>query len=246
MAVDVTKPLVAIVLAAGVGKRLGPASLTRPKALLRIGSETLLARLVRQLHAIGVPEVVIVVGYGADQIHDALGTVNGVRLIENPDFQRGAILSLWSAREFLDRPSLVMDADVYVPNEMIARLVRSPHENCFLLDGRVEPTGEEQMLMVRGARIVDIARDERGEFDLTGESVGFLKLSAQGARTLRELLGEHVARGDIDIEHEEVYPELLERVRVGFETVDDLDWTEIDFPEDVRLAIELAERQRGN
>ena len=39
--------------------------------------------------------------------------------------------------------------------------------------------------------------------------------------------------GDTGIEHEEVYPELLARVEVGFERVDGLPWIEIDFPDDV-------------
>ena len=45
-----------------------------------------------------------------------------------------------------------------------------------------------------------------------------------------------VAAGHTDIEHEEVYPELLEGVEVGFERVDGMPWTEIDFPADVARA----------
>ena len=76
-------------------------------------------------------------------------------------------------------------------------------------------------------------------FELAGESVGFLKLSAGAARLLRQLLEARVAAGDTGIEHEQVYPELLSRVEVGFERVDGMPWTEIDFPADV----ERAERE---
>jgi choline kinase len=69
-----------------------------------------------------------------------------------------------------------------------------------------------------------------------GESIGFLKLGAPAARLLRELLAERVRHGDTGIEHEEVYPALLERVDVGFERVDGMPWIEIDFPEDVARA----------
>jgi choline kinase len=237
--------LTAIILAAGVGKRFGPDGSDRPKALLEVGGETLIGRLVDQLARAGVGRVVVVVGHRAEMIEDELAGAAGVSFVRNPEYRRGAILSLWSARAFLDGPVLVMDADVYLPFAMLERLLRSPHESCFLLDGRATPSGEEQMLHVQGGRVTDIARVPRGAYDLLGESVGFLKLGTEGARVLRELLDARVAAGVKDIEHEEVYPELLSRIVAGYERVDDLDWTEIDFPEDLERARELARGQRG-
>lgn len=235
----------AIILAAGVGKRFGPDANERPKALLEVDGEALVERLIRQLDRAGVGRIVVVVGYRADLMESALGGLKNVTLVQNPEFTRGAILSLWSARDFLDGPVLVMDADVFIPFKMLERLVRSANESCFLFDGRVPPGGEEQMLMVQGARVLDIARVPRGAYDGLGESVGFLKLSAAGTAVLRELLDARVARGDKDLEHEEVYPELLQRVVVGFERVDDLDWTEIDFPGDLERARSLARGLQG-
>jgi len=229
----------AIVLAAGVGKRLLGFSNGRPKCLIEIGGKSLLWRLLEGLAAAGVPEAVVVVGFGEDAVRATIGEGPGgirVRYLANPRYREGAILSLWTARGALDGPALVMDADVLCPPAMIARLVRSPHRNCFLLDAGVEPTGEEQMLLARGERVLGIVRGGGPGYELAGESVGFLKLSAGAARVLRELLQMRVAAGHTGIEHEEVYPELLARVVVGFERVDGMPWTEIDFPEDVARA----------
>ena len=239
-----TTDTTAIILAAGVGKRFGAEMNDRPKALLEVGGETLIARLVRQLREGGVAKIVIVVGHRGELIEQELGSVPGVSFLHNPEYRRGAILSLWTAREHLGGPALVMDADVFLPSEMMLRLLRSANENCFLLDGSASATGEEQMLHVRNGRVTDIARKPRGEYDLLGESVGFLRRGADGARVLRELLDARVAAGVKDIEHEEVYPELLSRVVTGFERVDDLDWTEIDFPEDLERARAMASGRR--
>ena len=239
-----TTDTTAIILAAGVGKRFGAEMNDRPKALLEVGGETLIARLVRQLREGGVAKIVIVVGHRGELIEQELDSVPGVSFLHNPEYRRGAILSLWTAREHLGGPALVMDADVFLPSEMMLRLLRSANENCFLLDGSASATGEEQMLHVRNGRVTDIARKPRGEYDLLGESVGFLRRGADGARVLRELLDARVAAGVKDIEHEEVYPELLSRVVTGFERVDDLDWTEIDFPEDLERARAMASGRR--
>ncbi|HZR84981.1 MAG TPA: phosphocholine cytidylyltransferase family protein [Candidatus Binatia bacterium] len=232
----------AIILAAGVGKRFGGELGDRPKALLEVGGETLVGRILRQLRAAGVERIAVVVGWGGDAIAEHLADA-GVEIVRNPDFRRGAILSLWCARHLLDGDVLVMDADVFCPDEAILRLVRSPHESCFLLDGRATASGEEQMLHVRGGLVRDIARRPRGEHELLGESIGFLKLSSAAARLLRDLMRDRIERGDVDLEHEEVYPDLLARVDVGYERADDFEWTEIDFPDDLARARAIAARR---
>jgi choline kinase len=226
----------AIILAAGVGKRLHAASGGRPKCLIEIGGTSLLLRLLESLAACGVADAVVVTGFGADTVRAAVASPPpgiAVGTLYNARFTEGAILSLATARELLDRPVLVMDADVLCSTAMLRRLVGSRHANCFLLDAGSPNTGEEQMLLVRDGRVRNIVRGGAPGYELSGESVGFLKLDAKGARLLRDLLDRRVAAGDTGIEHEQVYPELLESIDVGFEPVAGMAWTEIDFPEDV-------------
>lgn len=231
--------MTAIVLAAGVGKRLHTLFGGRPKCLIEIGGKSLLRRLLEALAAAGVAEVAVVVGFGEDAVRAALDPPPpGLRLrvVANPRYREGAILSLWAARDALDGPVLVMDADVLCAPALITRLVGSAHPNCFLLDASVTTTGEEQILLVQGGRVRNIVRGGAPGYELAGESVGFLKLSGDAARLLAGLLGRRIAAGDTGIEHEEVYPDLLARVVVGYERIDGLPWTEIDFPEDVAHA----------
>ncbi len=133
-----------------------------------------------------------------------------------------------------------MDADVLCPPAIFERLLGSVHENCLAADGSAEETGEEQMLFGREGRVLHIAKrapqEIRQEMTLYGESLGFLRLSGDGAARLRELLEQKVQAGIVMIEHEQVYPDLFQKVFVGFERVDGLAWTEIDTPEDLARA----------
>ncbi len=231
--------MTAIILAAGVGKRLHAAAGGRPKCLIEIGGKSLLRRLLESLAACGVRDAVVVTGFGEDAVRAAVASPPPGIVVQtafNARFTEGAILSLATAAAWLDRPVLVMDADVLCPTAMIRALVSSAQPNCFLLDASAENTGEEQMLLVRDGRVHNIVRGGAPGYDLAGESIGFLKLDAAAARLLRDLLQERIAAGDTGIEHEEVYPALLAQVPVGFERVDDMPWTEIDFPEDVTRA----------
>jgi len=232
----------AIILAAGVGKRFKEVTDRRPKCLIDIQGMTLLERTLRALGAAGVREAVVVIGYRGDMIMQTIGSHCGdvsVRYVVNKQYEKGAILSLLSACEEFDDDILIMDADVLFPVQMIDRLVRSSHVNCFLLDSSAVNTGEEQMLLTRGGRVLNIVRGGSGDFDVIGESVGFLKVSRDDAPLLRTILADLVAQGRDTIEHEEAFPLFLAQRVVGFERVDDLPWTEIDFPED----LERAERE---
>jgi choline kinase len=229
----------AIILAAGVGKRFKEVSDHRPKCLIEIQGKTLLERTLHALGAAGVHEAVVVIGYRGEMIQQHLGSNCGsvqVHYVNNPQYTKGAILSLWSAREEFDDDIIIMDADVFFPVALIARLVRSSHANCFLLDGRSENTGEEQMLLTRSGRVLNIVRGGSGDFDVVGESVGFLKVSRTDAPLLRSILEDFVAQGRDTIEHEEAFPVFLAQRVVGFERVDDLPWIEIDFPADLAQA----------
>lgn len=232
----------AIILAAGIGKRFKEVTDRRPKCLIEIQGKTLLERALTALGAAGVTEAVVVIGYRGEMIEQKVGpTCAGVqvRYVCNDRYEKGAILSLWSARGEFDDDILIMDADVLFPVTLIDRLVHSTHTNCFLLDASAVNTGEEQMLLTRGGRVLNIVRGGSGDFDLIGESVGFLKVSRADAPLLRTILDDLVAQGHDTIEHEEAFPIFLAQRVVGFERVDDLPWIEIDFPAD----LEQAERE---
>ena len=73
-----------------------------------------------------------------------------------------------------------------------------------------------------------------------GESVGFFKVGADGGAAMRRVLDREVEAGRLDQEHEDALDQAFDEVVFSFERVDDLPWTEIDFPEDVERAEKLA------
>jgi choline kinase len=242
----------AILLAAGVGRRLHESTQHQPKCLLPMGAQHLLGRTLEALAMAGVGHTTIVVGYRAEAVREAAGPRCGRMAIDyvmNPEYERGSVVSLWQARSALAGDVLVMDADVLFPRLLLQRLVESPHASCILLDGRVAGSGEEMILFAAAGRVWTIVRRQPGtfpplppgveRFDTAGESVGFLKVGAAHAPVLRTVLAEHVDAGRRDDDHELVYPAFFARCPVGYERVDDLPWTEIDFAEDVERARSL-------
>ena len=237
-------PYKAIILAAGVGGRLGEPWNAAPKALLRVGDRTLLARHIAILEDAGVDEIVIGVGYRADLIAaelDAIGAGSFVRTVVNPRYREGSVVTLWSLREELaaGQPVLLMDADVLYDARMIRKLCESRHSNCLLYDADFEDGEEPVKICLRKGNIVDFGKTVTPDYDRHGESVGFFRFSPEVAALLIEIIVGYVDAGRSKEMYEEAIRDLLHAmppVTFGIEDVTDLPWIEIDFPEDLARA----------
>ncbi len=233
---------VAVILAAGVGRRLGDTH-AGPKMLLAFDGRSLLDRRLAALAACGVDDVRITVGHEADALRAEVARLNApldVRFVENPRYREGSLVSVAVQREALTcgRPVLLMDGDVLHDARMVARLFEDGAENTLLIDPELEPGDEPVKACFRGDRLVDFRKvpDDPGERH--GESVGFFHLSPGTAAALCARCDEKIAEGGAHLEYEEALRDLMLRSpeRWGAVDVGDLPWTEIDFEEDVAKA----------
>ena len=234
----------AILLAAGRGRRLGK---DHPKCLLEIEGKTLLERHLENMPRAGIDRLTIVVGYLKEQIEDKLAKIAAplpIELIENPLFVHGSIVSLQVAGERLLEGAIWMDADVLYPPALLKRLVDSKQKNCVLLDKRSEESGEEMMVGIKDGRAAKIARRVGDGWDFRGETVGFTKVDREGGAAMKQALDAEIAAGRLDQEYEAALDQSFSHVPFGYETVDDLAWTEIDFEADVEKASRLARGAR--
>ena len=230
----------AIILAAGVARRLAPLTDKTHKALLPVGGRPVLARMLLALADSGIRETTIVVGHCADQVRALAGKRLGrmaIRYIENPAYTKGSVLSLYAAREQLTEPALVMDADVLFPREFLRRLLAVPAPSALLIDRGFADTGEEVKLYTRRDRVIALGKKVVPEaWEAVGEGVGFFKCGAAAGPEFVQAMEQVIASGDGLNEYEDALHILLQRVHVGWVDVTGLPWTEIDFAEDLRRA----------
>jgi CTP:molybdopterin cytidylyltransferase MocA len=90
--------VVAIVLAAGEGRRMGG-----PKALLPLGGETFLAQACRLLARPGVATVVAVLGAGRDRVRREAGIPAGAAVAVNERWREGMLTSVWRGLDEAER-----------------------------------------------------------------------------------------------------------------------------------------------
>ncbi|GAB3675039.1 phosphocholine cytidylyltransferase family protein [Salinisphaera aquimarina] len=243
----------AVLLAAGVGRRLIDITGGGPKCLLPFGGASLLERHLRALAACGIHRLTVVVGCEAMQIEQALAALvpdcapqMTVDTIQNPDFRLGSAISVWTARDVFTAGDdvLLMDADVLYDRRMLARLLDSARENVFLMDRNVDPDDAEPVkLCARNDRLVGFDKQLPAdlEYDVIGESVGFFRLTSYMGQALTSAC-QRLSQADADTPYEHALRDVLlaDPDAFGYEDITGLPWIEIDYPEDVERAVDAV------
>ena len=83
--IDEKSPKNAIILAAGFGMRMVPINLSAPKAMIEVNGEKLIERLIEQLHAVGVNDITLVIGFMKEEFEYLIDEY-GVDLVVNKDY----------------------------------------------------------------------------------------------------------------------------------------------------------------
>lgn len=107
-----TAPKNAIILAAGFGMRMVPINTQTPKALIEIDGETLIERIIKQLHELGIKNIYIVVGFMKEQFEYLIDEYD-VELIVNEKYtSKNNLHSLYLASDYLAN-SYIIPCDIW-------------------------------------------------------------------------------------------------------------------------------------
>jgi choline kinase len=238
----------AVILAAGRGSRLAPLTDERPKCLVEVAGRPLIDALMVSLAAADIREVLVVVGYRADAIRrhfaSAPSAIPAV-LIENPGYlAANNAVSLWTARELLRPPFLLVEGDVWLDPRVVARLVEP--DRMAVAASRWSATGT--YATVAGTRVTGLDLAPAGRAAGSFKTVNAASFSARWwSEWFRPALERLVATGT----GEEFYEVAIAAALAGGAPplecvpVGDDEWFEIDTPDDlVRAHDRLAASSR--
>lgn len=129
----------AIILAAGMGKRLKDLTRDNTKCMVKVNGVTLIERLLRQLENHDLSRIVMVVGYEGKKLKDYIGTLSirtPVVFVDNPVYDRtNNIYSLALAKQYLmDEDTLLFESDIIFEDSILDMLLQDPRETLAVVD----------------------------------------------------------------------------------------------------------------
>ncbi|MCM1495274.1 MAG: aminotransferase class I/II-fold pyridoxal phosphate-dependent enzyme [Bacteroides sp.] len=129
----------AIILAAGMGKRLKELTEHNTKCMIRVNGETLIERMLRQLDALALERIVIVVGYKQKILKEyiqELPTKTPIIYVENKIYDKtNNIYSLYLAKDYLlEKDTLLLESDLIFEDAVLEELMNDKRDTLALVD----------------------------------------------------------------------------------------------------------------
>ena len=129
----------AIILAAGMGKRLKELTQNNTKCMIKVNGVTLIDRMLHQIERLHLSRIVIVVGYEGQKLIDYIGTLGietPIVFIDNPIYDKtNNIYSLALAKDWLlQEDTLLFESDLIFEDSVLDALVSDPRDTLALVD----------------------------------------------------------------------------------------------------------------
>lgn len=129
----------AIILAAGMGKRLKELTRNNTKCMVRVNGVTLIDRMLHQIDRQRLSRIVIVVGYEGQKLIDYIATLDirtPITYVNNPIYDRtNNIYSLYLASDWLCMDdTLLFESDLIFEDSVIEALIYDPRDTLCLVD----------------------------------------------------------------------------------------------------------------
>jgi len=206
------------------------------KALAKVGGIPLIIRNLRTLRSAGIEEAVVVTGYQAQRVRDALDSYHvgiPVTVVHNANWQLGTAHSVLSAAGWIDRQVVLVPSDHLYPPSLVRRIINCPAPAdaiVLAVDRRRDEVFDEQECLkvkLKGERVTDVSmRLEEPD----GVCSGIVRISPQLVETLGRLIE------DVEISVIDALRAMARRGRLRAMEVENARWISISSPQARRYA----------
>lgn len=133
----------AIILAAGMGKRLGELTKGHTKCMVKVNGETLISRLLKQLDRCKLHKIILVIGYKGNELKEYISTLQihtPIEYVKNDIYDKtNNIFSLFLAKDaLLTDDTLLFESDIILEDSIIDLLIQTPDKDIAIVD-KYEP-----------------------------------------------------------------------------------------------------------
>lgn len=221
-----------LLLAAGRGTRISRYLAGNPKCTVDIGEEKLIRYTIDLLHRKGITDIAMVLGYRAEVLRELLDG-QGIKFYYNPFYDvTNSIASAWFAKDFLSDydDTLIMNADVYMEEDMIDRVLSSKKSPVMFADSSRKEEADYKFKYENGI-LEKYGKNLSGE-DVTGEYIGIGKFDKKFMPEFMHALDSMVSSQNHGVWWENVVYDMVGQHDIFVEEVNGLFWAEVDYVED--------------
>ena len=228
----------ALLLNAGIGKRLKPFTDTNPKCLLNLNHETILEHELNHLLHYNIKDLIITTGPFEDKIKKLIKhkfPELRVSYVSNdkPEFTN-YIYSIWLARNLLKDDILLMHGDMVFERGLLGRLLESKYPSCVLVNNSIKFPEKDFKVRIKDGIVREI------KVNIFGDDVFFLapiyKLSKMDIGLWLDEISKFVERNEVKVYAENAFNNISDKIMMRPIYYSNEFCMEIDNMEDAEVA----------
>jgi len=233
----------AVILAAGLGKRLRPITENIPKAFLEINNKPLINYSLENIELAGLKDVIIVTGFMDSYFREKLGeqfNKLSIKYVKNSEYKNtGSMFSLSKIKHIINDDIILLESDLLYEKKALSLLLNSEFKDVILISKK-SGSGDEVFICVdKNYRITDLGKNisKEKKKNSIGELVGISKLSMNFQKVLYREANQDYKNNIKKLHYEEC---IFETSKQGYPIYglfdEELIWIEIDKYDDLKKA----------
>ncbi len=237
--------MIAIILAAGMGKRLRPLTENKPKCLIDLNNkDSILSFMLKKILTFKeIEKIRIVGGYKFDVLKSYIEKNfpnERIEVIKNKSYERENYYSLFTGiRDLQQNDIVIINSDVIAKKDIIDKLINSD-DTSLIIDNREDLDEEDMKVVVKDGVIVKIGK-QLDPHKSYGEYIGIAKIKKEHIPLLKESL-TFMINNSIEDWYERAFQIMIEKgCKFIPVNTDGLPWTEIDTFDDLEHAKRLID-----
>lgn len=231
-----------IILGAGAGKRLYQLTKDVPKALLRVGDETILTHQLKCMQTNGIlnKDIYFVAGYQIDLIKENIPP--GVNIIENQRYyDTNNIYSLWLTKDLINDDFIIINSDIIFHEDILNNVIHTDYNTALAIDDYRKLDDEDMKVQFIDGKLKRINKNIDLK-DAMGEYIGIARFSKNDGKLLFSILDDLIKQGKINDWYEKGIELLAEKININNVSTKGLPWIEIDTMDDFIEAQEIIKK----
>ncbi|WP_019123406.1 NTP transferase domain-containing protein [Brevibacillus massiliensis] len=218
----------AVIVAAGMGKRLGSRTNGRPKGFLVIDEKPIIEHSIAKLLEVGIDKIVIGTGYVSEMYERLAARYPQIQCVYNDHYEStGSMYTLYQLKDHISEDFILLESDLIYEKKALRRLMEDERPDVILAstfthsgDEVFIETDEDRHLVNLSKRVEDLA-------SIYAEYVGMTKLSCTAFHAMCRYVAKMLpTTSTLDYEHALIG--ISKEVKLFVRKLHDLAWCEVD------------------
>lgn len=218
----------AVILAAGLGSRLGNKTKTMPKGFLEVDRKSLIIHSIEKIIESGITRIIIGTGHHSEYYEALKKDYPMIECIHNEEYATtGSMFTLYNMNKVINEDFLLFESDLLYDKFGLIQLINDKRKNIILSSGKTQSGDEVYIDADKNDKLINMSKLTSELSNIHSELVGISKISKE----MYNIMCAYAQR-EIDkkakLEYETVIVQAAKQTDVFVKKLDDYAWCEID------------------